>query len=100
MSTVDISDLGEDWAGATGARSIGIQTSVLKGGAHVVSTPEDDALVARLTANASRDDLELAIARAGCTLMDREKASPQVSPSSRKRATPSVAGAYAAALLS
>lgn len=46
---------------------------LLKGGAHVVSTPEDDALVARLTANASRDDLELAIARAGCALMDREK---------------------------
>jgi hypothetical protein len=34
MSTVDISDLDEDWAGATGALSIGIQTSVLKGGVH------------------------------------------------------------------
>src|SRR3954471_24876171 len=55
---------------------------LLKGGAHVVSTPEDDALVARLTANASRErgvagggsDLELVIAQAGCALMDREKA--------------------------
>ena len=35
MSTVDISDLDyEDWAGATGARSIGIQTRVLKTCAH------------------------------------------------------------------
>jgi hypothetical protein len=35
MSTVDISDLGEgDWARATRARSIGIQTFVLKGGVH------------------------------------------------------------------
>lgn len=35
MSTVDISDLdSEDWAGATGARSIGIQTRLLKHGAH------------------------------------------------------------------
>jgi hypothetical protein len=35
MSTVDISDLGEeDWARATRARSIGIETSVLKGGVH------------------------------------------------------------------
>jgi len=53
---------------------------LLKGGAHVVSTPDDDALVARLTANATRErgagagqDVELAIARAGCALMDREK---------------------------
>ena len=51
---------------------------LLKGGAHLVSTPEDDAVVARLTANPSRataaaGDIELAIARAGCALMDREK---------------------------
>src|SRR5262249_25173968 len=43
-------------------------------GAHVESTPADDAVVARLTANASRDDLELAVSRAGCALLDREKA--------------------------
>ena len=34
MSTVDIWNLGEDWTGAWGARSIGIQTCVLKGGVH------------------------------------------------------------------
>ena len=35
MSTVDIWDLGcDDWAGARSARSIGIQTRVLKGGVH------------------------------------------------------------------
>src|SRR5712671_3751716 len=47
---------------------------LLKGGAHVASTPEDDAVVARLTAAAPREDLELAIARIGCALMTREKA--------------------------
>ena len=46
---------------------------LLKGGAHVVSTPQDDALVARLIASAGTDDQELAVARAGCALMDREK---------------------------
>src|SRR5687768_9987125 len=44
---------------------------LLKAGAHVVPTPEDDALVKRLTAGVSAiNDLELAIARAGCALMD------------------------------
>ena len=47
---------------------------LLKGGAHVVSTPEDDALVKGLIAGASGSDVELAIARAGCALLDREKA--------------------------
>src|SRR5437667_6122888 len=47
---------------------------LIKGGTHVVSTPEDDAIVKRMTSGASRDDLELALARAGCALMDREKA--------------------------
>ena len=51
---------------------------LLKGGAHVVSTLEDDAFVKRMTAGASADrvtnDVELVIARAGCVLMDREKA--------------------------
>src|SRR5471032_2157894 len=46
---------------------------LLKGGAHVASTPADDAVVSRLTYDASRDDLELAVARAGCALLDREK---------------------------
>jgi NADPH-dependent glutamate synthase beta subunit-like oxidoreductase/NAD(P)H-flavin reductase len=47
---------------------------VLKGGARVVSTPEDDAIVEALIAGASTRDRELAIARAGCALMDRERA--------------------------
>src|SRR6185312_1497205 len=50
---------------------------LLKGGARVESTADDDAVVARLTAGASLDDLELAIARAGCALLDAEKANPK-----------------------
>jgi hypothetical protein len=46
---------------------------LLKGGAKVVSTAEDDALVEVLIAGASTRDRELAIARAGCTLLDAEK---------------------------
>jgi len=46
---------------------------LLKGGAHVAATADDAAVVQRLTAGASFDDLELAIARAGCALMDQEK---------------------------
>jgi NADPH-dependent glutamate synthase beta subunit-like oxidoreductase/NAD(P)H-flavin reductase len=43
------------------------------GGAHVDASPEDEAAIARLTADASAEDAELAVARAGCALMDREK---------------------------
>ncbi len=46
---------------------------LVKGGAHVAATPEDDALVHRLTGSRAVDDLELAIARAGCALLDAEK---------------------------
>src|SRR5882672_10599470 len=46
---------------------------LLKGGAHIVSTPEDEAIVEALIAGASSNDRELAIARAGCVLMDLEK---------------------------
>ena len=46
---------------------------LVKGGAHVVTTREDDDVVARLTGAAAGADLELAIARAGCALLDREK---------------------------
>jgi NADPH-dependent glutamate synthase beta subunit-like oxidoreductase/NAD(P)H-flavin reductase len=46
---------------------------MLKGGAHVASTPEDDALVERLIAPQPLEDRELAVARAGCSLLDREK---------------------------
>ena len=44
---------------------------IVKGGAHVVSTPEDEAVVATLIAGTV--DMDLAIARAGCALMDAEK---------------------------
>src|SRR5262245_35683106 len=40
-------------------------------GKHATSTPDDDALVSRLIAG--QPDRELAIARAGCRLMDAEK---------------------------
>jgi NADPH-dependent glutamate synthase beta subunit-like oxidoreductase/NAD(P)H-flavin reductase len=48
---------------------------LLKGGAHVASTPEDDALVEQLIARSPGIDRELAIARAGCALLDAEKSS-------------------------
>jgi NADPH-dependent glutamate synthase beta subunit-like oxidoreductase/NAD(P)H-flavin reductase len=51
---------------------------LLKGGAHVVSTSEDDAVVEAMIAAAGTSDRELAVAKAGCRLLDREKtASPQ-----------------------
>ena len=49
---------------------------LLKAGAHVAASAEDDAVVRRLaaeSADAGDADLELAIARAGCALLDREK---------------------------
>ena len=46
---------------------------LLKGGAHMASSPEDDAIVEGLIAGASTRDRELAIARAGCALLDAEK---------------------------
>src|SRR6266850_3233732 len=46
---------------------------LLKGGAHIVSTPEDEAIVERLIAEQGAIDRELAVARAGCALLDREK---------------------------
>jgi NADPH-dependent glutamate synthase beta subunit-like oxidoreductase/NAD(P)H-flavin reductase len=52
---------------------------LLKGGAHVVSTAEDDAIVRGLVAGTSAPDTELAIARAGCALLDREKAGTDAS---------------------
>src|SRR5262249_56336684 len=56
---------------------------LLKGGARIEPTAEDDAIVARLVEGPSASavghatagrDLEAAVARAGCALMDREKA--------------------------
>src|SRR3954462_4833819 len=53
---------------------------LLQGGAHVDVTAEDEAIVAELIAGASADDRELAIARAGCALLDAEKAASPQSP--------------------
>jgi NADPH-dependent glutamate synthase beta subunit-like oxidoreductase/NAD(P)H-flavin reductase len=47
---------------------------LLKNGAHVAASPEDDAVVEALIAGAPAADRELAIARAGCALLDQEKA--------------------------
>src|SRR5580765_5950635 len=53
---------------------------LLKNGARVASTPEDEAIVDAMIAGVPAPDRELAIARAGCALLDREKAfSPQPS---------------------
>ena len=41
---------------------------------HVAASTADDAIVSALTAGALGNDVELAVARAGCALMDREKA--------------------------
>jgi NADPH-dependent glutamate synthase beta subunit-like oxidoreductase/NAD(P)H-flavin reductase len=48
---------------------------LLKNGAYVAATPDDDDLVESLVAAAGTTDRELAVARAGCALLDREKAS-------------------------
>ena len=54
---------------------------LLKAGAHIVSTAEDNAVVESMTRSVrhvriqpSQTDEELAIARAGCALLDRERA--------------------------
>src|SRR5262249_28695089 len=50
---------------------------LLKGGAQVHSSAADDALVEAMIAEIGIDDRELAVARAGCRLLEREKtASP------------------------
>jgi NADPH-dependent glutamate synthase beta subunit-like oxidoreductase/NAD(P)H-flavin reductase len=50
---------------------------LLKGGAHIVSTADDEAIVERMIADARTADRELAVARAGCRLLDAEKTTPQ-----------------------
>jgi len=54
---------------------------LLKGGTHVPATAEDDAIVEQLIAAQPTGDRELAIARAGCALLDDEKARSPQSPS-------------------
>ena len=53
---------------------------LLKNGAPVISTPEDEAIVEAMIAGVPAADLELAVARAGCALLDREKAAPSAGP--------------------
>jgi NADPH-dependent glutamate synthase beta subunit-like oxidoreductase/NAD(P)H-flavin reductase len=55
---------------------------LLKSGARAAVSAGDDAIVEHLVQGASQDDRELAIARAGCALMDLEKAA-SVSASAR-----------------
>jgi len=50
---------------------------LLKGGAHAISTPDDDAQVEAMIAAQGTADRELAVARAGCALLDAEKSNPQ-----------------------
>src|SRR5436305_2540549 len=47
---------------------------LVKGGARMTPRADDDAVVEALIAGASTTDRELAIARAGCALLDAEKA--------------------------
>jgi NADPH-dependent glutamate synthase beta subunit-like oxidoreductase/NAD(P)H-flavin reductase len=53
---------------------------LLKGGAHAQSTTEDDAIVESLIAQAGTNDRELAVARAGCRLLDAERTSSNQQP--------------------
>src|SRR5262249_34129660 len=51
---------------------------LLKGGARVASSADDEAIVEAMIAGAGTTDRELAVARAGCRVLDREKmAGPQ-----------------------
>ena len=50
---------------------------LLKGGAHPPATAEDDAIVEQLIAAQATGDRELAVARAGCLLLDVEKTNPE-----------------------
>jgi NADPH-dependent glutamate synthase beta subunit-like oxidoreductase/NAD(P)H-flavin reductase len=55
---------------------------LLKSGSHITVTPEDDAIVEALIAGAATGDRELAVARAGCALLDREKGTSPQPPAS------------------
>ncbi|HEV3058375.1 MAG TPA: FAD-dependent oxidoreductase [Vicinamibacterales bacterium] len=75
---------------------------LLKGAARIVSSPEDDAVVERLIAahvmiSVSTSDRELALARAGCALLDAEK-SHQPSASVRSNDAASYGGQPAPSL--
>ncbi len=51
---------------------------LLKGGPHVPATAEDDAIVEQLVAAQPTGDRELAVARAGCSLLDTEREKSEV----------------------
>src|SRR2546423_10794655 len=53
---------------------------LVKGGAPPHSTPENDAIVELLIAQAGTSDRELAVARAGCQLLDAERAGSNQQP--------------------
>src|SRR5204862_2868810 len=59
---------------------------LLKGGARVPAAAEDDVIVERLIAAQMTGDRELAIARAGCALLDAERTSTEQRPSAEQRA--------------
>jgi NADPH-dependent glutamate synthase beta subunit-like oxidoreductase/NAD(P)H-flavin reductase len=46
---------------------------LVKDGAHPAASPGDDAIVQRLIGRADEPDVELAVSRAGCAVLDREK---------------------------
>jgi NADPH-dependent glutamate synthase beta subunit-like oxidoreductase/NAD(P)H-flavin reductase len=56
---------------------------MLKGGATVTRTAEDDAVVEQLIAAQNTDDRELALARAGCAILDAERAPGTSAPSTQ-----------------
>ncbi len=55
---------------------------LLKNGTRFAATPEDDAMVEEMLAGAGTSDRELAVARAGCALLDDERANQQSNPQS------------------
>jgi NADPH-dependent glutamate synthase beta subunit-like oxidoreductase/NAD(P)H-flavin reductase len=58
---------------------------LLKGGAHVHASAEDEAIVEAMIAAADTGDRELAVARAGCRLLDDEKTNPSAAPVSSSK---------------
>ncbi len=61
---------------------------LLKGGAHIPRTAEDDQIVEQLIAAQDTNDRELALARAGCAILDAERGSSTAAPGT---ATPGTA---------
>jgi len=61
---------------------------MLKGGATVTRAAEDDAVVEQLIAAQDTDDRELALARAGCAILDSERAPGTPAPGTPAPGTP------------